>query len=162
MPLNINWQQILIHLFNFFLLFAILYYLLYSPVVKFMEERERKYKEIDDRANKTMKDAQNVLGKYQEKLDNVDEEIKEYKNQKFEEISVQIKEKLDQAKVEENKIITDAKSKAQLEYDRIIENANSDIKEMAMTATKKILGDGDKTSVDAFIEYTLKEGQDGK
>ena len=46
-PLNINWQQILLHLFNFAILFAGLYFLLYKPVKKFMEKREKYYKGID-------------------------------------------------------------------------------------------------------------------
>lgn len=40
LPLNIDWQQILLHAFNFVLLFAILYFLLYKPVKDFMEKRE--------------------------------------------------------------------------------------------------------------------------
>ena len=38
-PLNIDWQQILLHLLNFVILFAILYFLLYDPVKKFMDKR---------------------------------------------------------------------------------------------------------------------------
>lgn len=34
MPLNMDWQQILLHLLNFVILFAILYFLLYEPVKK--------------------------------------------------------------------------------------------------------------------------------
>ena len=38
-PLNIDWQQILLHLFNFVLLAGGLYFLLYAPVRNFMERR---------------------------------------------------------------------------------------------------------------------------
>ena len=47
-PLNIDWQQILLHLLNFVILFAILYFLLYDPVKKFMDKRCEYYKNIDD------------------------------------------------------------------------------------------------------------------
>lgn len=40
MPLNIDWQQILLHLLNFLILGVGLYLLLYKPVRKFMK-RER-------------------------------------------------------------------------------------------------------------------------
>ena len=46
-PLNIDWQQILLHLFNFAILFAILYFLLYKPVKDFMAKREEYYKNMD-------------------------------------------------------------------------------------------------------------------
>ena len=39
MPLNIDLQQICLHLFNFTLLLAILYFLLYQPVKDFMAKR---------------------------------------------------------------------------------------------------------------------------
>ena len=35
-PLNVDWQQILLHLFNFIILFGGLWLLLYKPVKNFM------------------------------------------------------------------------------------------------------------------------------
>ena len=40
MPLNIDWQQILLHLLNFAILAGGLYFLLYAPVKSFMAKRE--------------------------------------------------------------------------------------------------------------------------
>ena len=37
-PLNIDFSQILLHLFNVVILFAILYFLIYKPVRNFMEK----------------------------------------------------------------------------------------------------------------------------
>ena len=45
MPLNIDWQQILLHLLNFLILFAGLYFILYKPVKKFMKKRADGYAE---------------------------------------------------------------------------------------------------------------------
>ena len=39
-PLNIDWQQILLHFFNFSILVGGLYLLLFKPVKRFMEKRE--------------------------------------------------------------------------------------------------------------------------
>ena len=44
MPLGLNFTQIFLHLFNFLLLFAILYFLLYKPVKNFMIHRQEVYK----------------------------------------------------------------------------------------------------------------------
>ena len=38
-PLNIDWQQILLHVLNFVILFGGLYFLLYKPVKNFMAKR---------------------------------------------------------------------------------------------------------------------------
>ena len=44
LPLNIDWQQILLHVFNFIILATVLTFVLFKPVRKFMREREEKYK----------------------------------------------------------------------------------------------------------------------
>ena len=56
-PLNIDWHQILMHLFNFALLAGGLYLLLYQPVKRFMEKRAAHYKEMDDAANEKLEHA---------------------------------------------------------------------------------------------------------
>ena len=45
MPLNIDWQQILLHLFNFCILAIALYFLLYKPIKKYMAKRDAYYDE---------------------------------------------------------------------------------------------------------------------
>ena len=43
---DIDWQQILLHLFNFTILFGALYILLYKPVKDFMAKREEYYSDM--------------------------------------------------------------------------------------------------------------------
>ena len=52
-PLNIDLQQILLHLMNFVILFAILYFFLYGPVKKFMDNRREYYKQLDEEQRRT-------------------------------------------------------------------------------------------------------------
>ena len=42
-PLNIDWQQILLHVFNLIILTGGLYFLLYQPVTAFMKKRQEYY-----------------------------------------------------------------------------------------------------------------------
>ena len=49
-PLNIDFQQILLHLLNFAILGGGLYLLLYKPVKQFMEKREAYYRQEHDDA----------------------------------------------------------------------------------------------------------------
>ena len=60
-PLNIDWQQILLHLLNFVILAGGLYLLLYKPVKTFMEKRQQYYQEQDAKAAKLLSDAQKEL-----------------------------------------------------------------------------------------------------
>lgn len=52
MPLNIDLVQILLHLLNFVILFAIMYFLLYNPIKKFTDKRIEYYKKLDEEAKK--------------------------------------------------------------------------------------------------------------
>ena len=59
-PLNIDWQQILLHLFNFAILAGGLYLLLYKPVKQFMEQREADYRKAYDAAQAAQAQAEMV------------------------------------------------------------------------------------------------------
>ena len=63
-PLNVDWQQILLHLFNFIILFGGLWLLLYKPVKNFMAKREAYYKDMDKAAAEKL--AAEVLRTYRE------------------------------------------------------------------------------------------------
>ena len=55
MPLNIDWQQILLHLLNFVILFTGLWFLLYKPVRAFMQKRREHYEKMDAEAAKQVR-----------------------------------------------------------------------------------------------------------
>ena len=60
-PLNIDWQQILLHLLNFAILAGGLYLLLYKPVKAFLAKRERFYQDQADQAEKTRQEAEDQV-----------------------------------------------------------------------------------------------------
>ena len=72
MPLNIDWQQILLHLLNFVILFAGLWLLLYKPVRKFMHERRERYEKTDAEAEKKLAEAEQTRAEYEKKLSAAD------------------------------------------------------------------------------------------
>ena len=61
LPLNIDIQQILLHMLNFVILFAVLYFLLYKPVKKFIDDREAEYKKAADEAKGKLEKADKAL-----------------------------------------------------------------------------------------------------
>jgi F-type H+-transporting ATPase subunit b len=67
-PLNIDWQQILLHLFNFTILFGALYILLYKPVKDFMAQREEHFAEMESKAGQALADAEKNKEEYEKKL----------------------------------------------------------------------------------------------
>ena len=77
MPLNIDWQQILLHWMNLAILTGGLYFLLFKPVKQFMEKREAYYRERDEEAAGKLAEAERIKAEYQAKLDAADEEIRQ-------------------------------------------------------------------------------------
>ena len=74
-PLNIDWQQILLHVLNFVILFGGLYFLLYKPVKNFMAKREAHYAEMAQKAQSELDSAEKIKADYQEQLKSVEGEI---------------------------------------------------------------------------------------
>ncbi len=139
MPLNIDWQQILLHLFNFALLFTILYVLLYKPVKKFMDQRSSYYKELDAKAHKSVEEAAAKQSAYEQRLEQANEEIDALRAKAGEEAG-QLKETiLAEAKKESARIIEAAKTEAAREREHILDDAGDEISKMVTDATAKIL-----------------------
>ena len=138
-PLNIDWQQILLHLLNFVILFAILYFLLYDPVKKFMDKRCEYYKGIDDEAKKNLKQAEELKKKYAEKLHSADIEIEEKRQAANKSLSEKTAQSMLLAKQEADKIVSDAYKKAEGERKKLIESAQNEIADMVADATEKIV-----------------------
>ena len=81
MPLNIDFQQIFLHLLNFTILFAALDLLLYRPVKAFMDARAAGYAEKDRQARETLEEAERVKADYERKLAEASGEIRRQKEQ---------------------------------------------------------------------------------
>lgn len=138
-PLNIDWQQILLHLFNFTILAGGLYFLLYKPVKDFMEKRTAYYRGMDDEAAKKLEEANKLEKEYQNRLDKIDIEISEKKAEAAKKADELLSSTLEEARKQKEKIIADAHGIAQKEKKKILMEAKEDIVKLAVAATKKML-----------------------
>ena len=138
LPLNINLTQIFLHLLNFLILFAILYFLLYKPVRNFMEKREKTYKDMDDEARDNLRVSEETKAQYETKISEAETEISQMKQKSRQEIEKNRDSQLQAAKDEAERIIREAKAEATREKDRIISEAQSEISEMVTDATEKL------------------------
>ena len=62
LPLNIDWQQILLHALNLVILVGGLYALLFKPVKKFMEQRAENYQKMKADAEDAKAQAESAQG----------------------------------------------------------------------------------------------------
>ena len=139
MPLNIDWQQILLHLFNFIVLFAILYFLLYKPVKQFMDKRTEYYKKLDEEAKQNLADAEKAKEEYARRLSAVDSEIAEIKEKERRELEEAKATRLKRAQEEADKIVRDAREDIEQERARMIKEAQTEISDCSVSATEKIV-----------------------
>ena len=141
MPLNIDWQQILLHLFNFVILFGMLYFLLYAPVKKFMDKRTEYYKNMDDEAKNKLLKADELKNEYVEKLRTVEEEIAEKRQAANKAISEKNAQDMLLAKQEAEKIVADAHEKAKQDTKKMLENAQNENLKRIHNMVEKVRND---------------------
>ena len=67
-PLNIDWQQILLHMFNLIILTGGLYFLLYQPVTAFMKKRQEYYAGLEADAQAKLQEAEQKVREADETL----------------------------------------------------------------------------------------------
>lgn len=157
-PLNIDFQQVLLHLLNFAVLFAILYFLLYKPVKSFMDKRKKEYEEMDQQAAEKLDDARRTLEEYEGKLKAADEEIRLKMDQAALESQKHCADLEDQAKLKAQEILDQARSQAETEKDRILDQAGESVVRMASEAARKVVFENSSQAFDEF----LKSAEQGK
>lgn len=158
-PLNIDWQQILLHLFNFAILTAGLYFLLYKPVKKFMDDRVEYYKQMDQAAQEKMEKANELESAYQARLAGAEDEIQQKRSQSAQKAQQSADEQLRLARQQAEQLLAQAQESAQKERGKILAAAQEEIAELACAAAEKLVQetlDLDE-ECDQFIE-ALKGG----
>lgn len=137
-PLNIDWQQILLHWMNFAILAGGLYLLLYKPVKQFMAKREAYYQDLDAQAAAKLADAERVKGEYQAKLDAADEEIRQARIKAQAAVQQSTQEQLAQAQAQAQQLLTHARAEAEHDREEILRSSQRELRKLAAEATKKL------------------------
>lgn len=156
-PLNIDWQQILLHLLNFSVLTLGLYLLLYKPIRNFMDKRAEHYCKLENEAQEKLKQAKELKVSYKERLDSIETEIGEKRARAAQESKQAVDALLQSAKEQAAKLLSDAQEAAQRERAKILEGAQREIASMAIAATEKLLAQSASGTLDQFLDAVRKE-----
>lgn len=154
MPLNIDIQQVLLHMLNFVILFAVLYFLLYKPVKKFIDGREEYCKDIEKRTETTLSDAEELKREYSGKLESAQKEIQKMKSDAADEAEKEADEIKDKARQEAGNIIEKARAEAEKEKSNILNGVNPEICKLAQDAAEKIVFESTSDAYDSFLDIT--------
>ncbi|NLB81423.1 MAG: ATP synthase F0 subunit B [Clostridiaceae bacterium] len=155
-PLNIDWQQILLHLLNFSVLSLGLYLLLYKPIKNFMEQKAGYYNKMDIDTKGKLKQAEDMEASYKERLEDLETTIENRRASAVQQIQQEINRLLENAQEQAAKIISDAQDAAQRERAKILEDTQQEIAHMAMAATEKLLAKSASDALDEFL-FAVKE-----
>jgi len=158
-PLNIDWQQILLHWMNLAILVGGLYFILFKPVKQFMEKRQQYYKDLEEQAGARLKEAEDIKSQYQQKLDGVEEELHEARAKVQQAVEKSTQEQLAQAKKQARQIVDKARVEAEHSKEKVMKEAQRELKKLATEAAEKIAFKADVDPFDQFLN--LAEGGKG-
>lgn len=151
MPLNIDWQQILLHLLNFAILAGGLYFLLYKPVKDFMGKREQQYREMDEQARRDRDEAAALRKSAQERLDAAQEEIAQMRIKAGDEMEADKQQMIAEARAEARRILDTAGKTADQRARKALADSNDEIRDLALEAVRKMLL-SDEDALDRFLD----------
>ena len=164
MPLNIDFTQVLLHMFNFVILVGGLTLLLFRPVKKFMDERKKYFEDKEKKLAEGLEQNKNLKAEYEEKLSSVEAEIEEMRMNAKNETAASAKEYLNSAQEKASAIISEAEAEAEDRKVHILDSAQTEIGELVVEAAQKLLEDNatpDRTHelYDEFIKSMVKDAQ---
>ncbi|MCD7760399.1 MAG: ATP synthase F0 subunit B [Clostridiales bacterium] len=160
LPLNIDWQQILLHLFNFAILAGGLYFLLYNPVKSFMEKREAYYQEMDKNAREHLEQAERLKTEREEQLRQVDQEMEQHRAQAAQAAEQEAQQTIAQARKKAEQLMEKARANTELEHEKMLQSARREMTDLAVTATENLLLQSESDPYDQFLG--LVEGKEAR
>lgn len=138
MPLNIDWQQILLHWMNLVILTGGLHILLFKPVKEFMAKREKHYQELAGQAEARLAEAEQLKAECQAKLDKADDEIHQERAKAQQAIQQSTEDQLAQAQEQARQIVAHAQAEAEHSRERIMRESQRELRKLAAKAAKKL------------------------
>ena len=137
MPLNIDWQQILLHWMNLAILTGGLYFLLYKPVKQFMEKRESHYRELDRAAGEKLAEAERLKADYQARLEAGEDEIRQHRAKAQQAAQQAVDAQLSQAQDQARQIVAKARAEAEQIREQALLSSQRELRELAAAAARK-------------------------
>ncbi len=159
-PLNIDLQQIFLHLFNFAILGFGLYFLLYKPVKDFMAKRQAHYEAMKNEAEDCLRKAKESEKLHAEILSTADEEINEMRRKAAAEAEAMAKDYMSETRAKAEKLMADARENALRERDKLLDEAKDEVSEMALAAVEKLIKGSLSQSYDEFLNAAERSEAD--
>lgn len=159
-PLNIDLQQILLHLLNFAILAFGLYFLLYKPVKDFMAKRQAHYEAMKSEAEDCLRKARESEELHAEILKGANDEIGEMRRKAAADAETMAEHYIFETRAQAEKLMADARENALRERDKLLAEAKDEVSEMAVAAVKKLMSESLTDSYDEFLSAAERSEAD--
>ena len=156
-PLNIDWQQILLHFFNFSILVGGLYLLLFKPVKSFMAKREKHYADMEAAAVAREKDTEALKAAMAQREADFDAVLAEKRAAAAKEAEAYAQRQRDAAREQADKIVAAARENAENDRKKIVAEANREAVSIAEAAMEKLLAKETSRAYDSFVNAAEEE-----
>ena len=156
-PLNIDWQQILLHFFNFSILVGGLYLLLFKPVKSFMAKREKHYADMESAAQEREKSTADLEAAMRQREAAFDAELEEKRAAAAKEAEAYAQQQRDAAREQADKIVAAARENAENDRKKIVAEANREAVSIAEAAMEKLLAKETSRAYDSFVNAAEEE-----
>ena len=165
--MNIDIVQILLHALNLVILTGGLTLILYKPVRKFLIERRAYYEQRERENEEAKEECARLKTEYEGKLAEADRLIAEKKRDAEQEVAESANRYMDEAKKKADAIIKAAEEEAETRKAHILESAQTEIGELVLSATQKLMNDTtsperDSALYDEFIRTANEGKSDGR
>ena len=154
MPLNIDWQQILLHWLNLAILVGGLYFLLVKPVKQFMEKRAAHYEELGRQAAKKLEEAEAVKAQYQAKLDGAETELHEARVKAQQAVQQSAEAQLKEAQEQAQQIVAQARAQAEHSKEKVLKDSHKELRRLAMEAAEMLAFHPEVDPFEQFLDMT--------
>ena len=160
--ISVNFFSILFSLLNLVIIFLIAKFLLYKPVKKMLEGRQKTIEDGYKKADEAQKVADENKAMYEKKLEGAKDEADEIISSAVLTAKARGHEIVEDAKAEGAQILKQAKENAELEIKRAEETIKDEIVDVSTALTKKLLereiNENDhKDLIDSFIDEIGEE-----
>jgi F-type H+-transporting ATPase subunit b len=158
--LGISWPVLISQFVAFVILFAVLRFVLYKPMLKMLDERSRKIKESLEQAEAVKEQSSHAEEEVKRQIQDASKQGQELiarAAQNGEDIR---KKAQDQARLDAENLVSRARQEIKNERDEAIDEIRRNFADLTVMAAGKVIGKSlDKTSHQEIIDKVLKESQ---
>lgn len=137
--MSFDWQNAFVTLVNLLVLYVILKKLLFKPVTKFVDDRNKKIQETIDTANLTKQEVEELKLQYQEQLRGAGEEGKKIIEEQRAQAVAEYSATINAAKKDARMLIDDARKEIEIEKEKALTSLKKEVGGLVITASEKVI-----------------------